>query len=754
MSRREKNYIWKRLSDCYKTNEYFIFKEPAGIKDDPDIVTKDVIQGTLGDCYFLSVLSALAENPIRIKKLIPNLNVVSSGCFEAVVFIHGEPMRVVVDDFFPFHEHNEDEIPKLAFVGINETTKNIWPAILEKVWAKANLSYENIIAGNSSEAFEFLTAAPIDTYYHEASKDKLFDKLQEADTKNFIICTDISDITGNAALSNLTKVGLVPNHAYSIIDVGVVSDAKGNQIKLLKIRNPWGTNEWLGDWSDHSTKWNDEYRKILNHEAAEDGTFWINYEDFLNYYTCTHVCRIHDNYNYTSEKYPFDTNEAFNIISIDIPKDSHGYFMVNQKNTRIYRIAKGLDDYVNKYCSIIVFKEEKDGKLIYIGASCGRENRLYIEANMTKGRYYVCVSFPSKVERVSLDHKEHRRQQSFNLQDEILTYRVGVYSLFDQLNIESASHDHPEIISRFLFETTCDLAIKNEDRHHFDNEGEKESFRSISFEKDAGTYGYFYYENNSDGWINEYITITEFENINIIPLLSKGEVHKLDVDNYNEFEVKNLKKKVNLESSVQIIKIPSVNVNVSESNPIVALVKVAPKSKSLVLIEKYDIDASIDFSSHVLITYPINVLLNDKKFASKKNRIKYNNKPVDIFEKIIEHNSGIIFKYKNRTKDLKLTAHIYFTELDNLILGQKLEEIKEQDLINDRDDEYEAKEATIVSSDDNDHDIEIKNPNKEVVIVLEPGQSKILELKVKDEFEGYSYDCSSDYHINISRKKA
>lgn len=759
LAKRENNYVWKRLSDVRKHNDYFIFKEPLGLKDDPDIVTEDVIQGSLGDCYFLSVLSALAENPSRIKKLIPNLNIVPAGCFEAIVFIHGEPVKVVVDDYFPFHEHNEDETPCLAFVGINENSKNIWPAILEKVWAKVNISYENIIAGNSSEAFEFLTAAPIDTYYHEAFKDKLFEKLQDADSKNFIICTDISDITGNSALSNLTRVGLIPNHAYTIIDVATVSDIKGNTIKLLKIRNPWGTNEWTGDWSDRSTKWTAEYKKLLNHDVAEDGTFWINYTDFLKYYTCTHVCRIHDNFHYVSEKYPFDINEAFNMVEIEIPKDSHGYFMVNQKNTRIYRIAKGLEDYENKYCSMIVFKKERDGKLVYIGSSCGRDNRLYVETNMTKGTYYVCVSFPSKVQRISEDHEKHKRQQTINLNEEILTYRVGVYSLFEKVNIFSSSHDHPELVKRFLNETITDLAIKNQDRYYFTDEGESESFRTISFEKEGGTYGYFYYENNSEGWINEYINFNQFENINLIPLLGNGDISKLNLEHYDiedTFEhnqIQALKSKVNLESSINILRVVPDDEEVTEDNPIEVLIKVAPKSKCLILIEKFDLDSGIDFSSKVVINYPIHVLLNEKKFPPKRNKIKYNNKPIDIFEKVIEHTSGVIFKYRNRTKDLKLTAHLIFSNLENLKLGLKSEEIKESDFTDDNKDEGQQTD-NFVNSDNYNHDIEIDDPNKEVVIVLEPGHSKFFELKVKDELGDYGYDCSTDYHINISRKKA
>jgi hypothetical protein len=44
--------------------------------------------------------------------------------------------------------------------------------------------------------------------------------------------------------------GIALGHAYSILDVRI---ARGE--KILKLRNPWGTVEWNGNWSDKSDKW-------------------------------------------------------------------------------------------------------------------------------------------------------------------------------------------------------------------------------------------------------------------------------------------------------------------------------------------------------------------------------------------------------------------------------------------------------------------------------------------------------------------
>lgn len=71
-------------------------------------------------------------------------------------------------------------------------------------------------------------------------------------------------------------LGLIGDHEYSLIDVYKLN----NNLNLIKIRNPWGNLEWNGDWSDKSKLWNDEYKKIVDFNDADDGLFFMNYKDF------------------------------------------------------------------------------------------------------------------------------------------------------------------------------------------------------------------------------------------------------------------------------------------------------------------------------------------------------------------------------------------------------------------------------------------------------------------------------------------
>ena len=61
----------------------------------------DIKQGALGDCYFLSVLSSLAEKPMRINKLVRTDNTNQYGIYVVRFNALGKPVEVIVDDYFP-----------------------------------------------------------------------------------------------------------------------------------------------------------------------------------------------------------------------------------------------------------------------------------------------------------------------------------------------------------------------------------------------------------------------------------------------------------------------------------------------------------------------------------------------------------------------------------------------------------------------------------------------------------------------------
>lgn len=48
-----------------------MMKKPMFVRD--NIQPSDILQGIIGDCYFLSAMAALAEQDYRIKSIFPSL---------------------------------------------------------------------------------------------------------------------------------------------------------------------------------------------------------------------------------------------------------------------------------------------------------------------------------------------------------------------------------------------------------------------------------------------------------------------------------------------------------------------------------------------------------------------------------------------------------------------------------------------------------------------------------------------------------
>lgn len=115
--------------------------------------------------------------------------------------------------------------------------------------------------------------------------------IKKADDLKYIIATSVSSnkIDGKDKL-DMAEVGLVDAHAYSLISADEITD-RGQKVRLLKIRNPWGFKEWNGDWGDKSDKWTDETKRQVDFVDANDGTFFISFEDYVDFFYITTICK-------------------------------------------------------------------------------------------------------------------------------------------------------------------------------------------------------------------------------------------------------------------------------------------------------------------------------------------------------------------------------------------------------------------------------------------------------------------------------
>ena len=748
LSQKEGRYSWSRLGDILEANKL------AVLKDNRELPL-DVVQGELGDCYFLSVLAAFAEDPNIVSSLVDTKGKGNDGAFTANVIIHGEPVKVVVDDVFPVANNS-----KLAFAGLNENTGNIWPLVLEKAWAKCNKSYEDIIPGNSADAFEFLSPAPFNTYYHNSeTRPTLFETISEAQKKGYIVLADITE-TMSTNLESLSKLGLITNHSYTVINTAVLRKTNGSEIKLIKMMNMWGTNEWVGDWSDTSSKWTQEFKKEVGLEPKEEGIFWMSYDDYLQFYTTTHICKIHPDYDYKTKKFKSskENNDPLNLSKVVVKQSGSGYFIVNQKNTRIYRNLKD-PQYENPFCNMVVFRDDDNNGYTFIGSESGKQDRLYVECeDLTPGTYYISVTFPKSGNGFAL-------QQSFENIEDNVNFRVGVYSSLKQLNVEPLTEKELDDVSGFAFEMVSNLANENKDKYYFAQEGEAKSFRVINFDNNSNGFGYIYYKNDSDAYLRERAEISSLQNVVIIPFLKNGvcisdekeegedksspllraglpkfEIgnsesnEKIDYESQNVSNTIKALKGKELDSNLEVLE-GNPGREVDKNSPAVVQFNIAPHSECVIYLQKADEESDIDLNSDLCFDYLPNVLLEEKKFNSKKYKLRYNNKPVEIYECVAEHNTGVFFIYKNRDAELRVQVTAKFTKRNNLYLA-------------------------ITSSDLEEGGMKLRKPNGDefreeggetVTISVEPGETGFFGLSAIDAFEKFSYTCQFDYLFTVAK---
>ena len=230
------------------------------------------------------------------------------GIFRFHFWQFGQWVEILVDDRLPVVAGTNE----MVFMHSDEDNE-FWSALLEKAYAKLNGCYANLSGGTQGEAMEDVTGGLVETMdltkktSEELAKDLgryvrrcclmgcsitvsqankkmpcLFIKFLE-----FLTCfgLNLQSKEIEAQLNN----GLIAGHAYSITGLNSVSSYirpydfvqvtyQGKQVKLIRVRNPWGNNyEWKGDWSDHSPQWksvSEADKQRLQVSFGGDGEFW------------------------------------------------------------------------------------------------------------------------------------------------------------------------------------------------------------------------------------------------------------------------------------------------------------------------------------------------------------------------------------------------------------------------------------------------------------------------------------------------
>ena len=457
-----KQFVFKRSQDYFQGHVQVYDTMSPG----------DILQGQLGDCYFLAAVSSIAEKPGRLRRLFLSKKNHGNGIYAVAMCLNGVWEEIILDDFAPCTRAGE-----LAFN--RSKTEELWVVLLEKAWAKVHGGYLNIEAGLTREALRDLTGASAKTFFLRQKPDEIWGRLMEAEEKNFIM-TAGSDNLNSGSDAYIQKIGICGSHAYSLLAVYQVDRQYGRYTrrrygeahshKLVKLRNPWGSGEWQGKWSDNDPDWTYELKQLVGFTGKkEDGIFFMAWEDFLKYYSDVQICYFHDDYKYSAEKYKSKRHETV-YLKFRLNTPGKYYFSLNQRNRRFYPKSSGY-----KYTKVgWVLGHHRGSEVIFKGSGNKPDKENWDDSECEAGEYFVMINTP---------WRSHSREFSFSV------YGPGLTDL-ERVTQDQLPHDFIQNV--FKSKAKKDLPSKGNNFAHRNHP----KIKYVSGEKNG--WAYMYFQNDED----------------------------------------------------------------------------------------------------------------------------------------------------------------------------------------------------------------------------------------------------------------
>ncbi|XP_067828278.1 calpain-5-like isoform X2 [Heptranchias perlo] len=386
------------------------WKRPSELCADPrlfvdGISSRDLNQGSLGNCWFVAACSCLATEASLWRKVIPNHKEQEwnpkrprnyCGIFHFRFCRFGSWIDVVIDDRLPSIDG------RLIFCH-SDDSREFWCALLEKAYAKLNGCYEALEGGNTAEALvDFtggiseLVALDKEDYGNDLEKrKKLYQNLLNAHSRGSLISCSIRPESGEQ-LEAQTGCGLVKGHAYGVTDVrkvrlgvGLLSFFKSEKLFMIRMRNPWGSTEWNGPWSDGSEEWKQiskGERERMGVTVRDDGEFWMTFHDFSVYFTDLVVCRQINTTALSLHKTWAEATRFSEWLVCDPPLQNRSGGCINNRDTFLQNPQVEL----NREYRMHSFQQKVTGST-YIDS-----RSVFLRAELKQGQYVIV---PSTFER-------------------------------------------------------------------------------------------------------------------------------------------------------------------------------------------------------------------------------------------------------------------------------------------------------------------------------------------------------------------
>ncbi|XP_055151450.1 calpain-7 isoform X5 [Symphalangus syndactylus] len=268
---------------------------PEDLTNNPTMIytvsSFSIKQTIVSDCSFVASLAISAAYERRFnKKLITSIIYPQNkdgepeynpcGKYMVKLHLNGVPRKVIIDDQLPVDHKGE------LLCSYSNNKSELWVSLIEKAYMKVMGGYD-FPGSNSNIDLHALTGwIPERIAMHSDSqtfsKDNSFRMLYQRFHKGDVL---ITASTGMMTEAEGEKWGLVPTHAYAVLDI---REFKG--LRFIQLKNPWSHLRWKGRYSENDVKnWTPDLQKYLNFDPRtaqkiDNGIFWISWDDLCQYY--------------------------------------------------------------------------------------------------------------------------------------------------------------------------------------------------------------------------------------------------------------------------------------------------------------------------------------------------------------------------------------------------------------------------------------------------------------------------------------
>ncbi|KAJ1864743.1 cysteine protease [Coemansia sp. RSA 989] len=277
-----KLWQWRRASHIY-TSPLIFGQHGCG----------HIVQETVTDCSFVAALCVSIEYEHRFGRQLITQHIYPqgrsgkpafnpAGKYMVKLFVNGLWRRVIIDDLLPVAESGK-------LLCTYSISSDIGQCLLEKAFLKVMGGYD-FPGSNSSTDLHVLTGWIPE---HIFVQDQAFDALQTWErmydglhSGNVLLTIATGEMSSDVA----SALGLVPSHAYAVLDA---RDVCGH--RLLMVKNPWSSLRWTGKFSHaDQTNWTPELKQMLDYDPAaaennDQGIFWIDFESVCHRFDAIHL---------------------------------------------------------------------------------------------------------------------------------------------------------------------------------------------------------------------------------------------------------------------------------------------------------------------------------------------------------------------------------------------------------------------------------------------------------------------------------